>query len=49
MWWWYLIPILWFLVMALISYRSGKELKGDIRRGFRSKRYAGNKTIYRDY
>ncbi len=32
MWWWYLIPILILLVIALISYQSGKELKEDIRK-----------------
>jgi heme/copper-type cytochrome/quinol oxidase subunit 2 len=30
--WWYLIPILIFSAVALISYRSGKELKEDIRK-----------------
>jgi heme/copper-type cytochrome/quinol oxidase subunit 2 len=30
--WWYLIPILIFSVVALMSYRSGKELKEDIRK-----------------
>jgi len=32
MWWWYLMPVLIFAVVALISYRSGKELKEDIRK-----------------
>ena len=31
MWWW-LIPILILSVISLISYRSGKELKEDIRK-----------------
>ena len=30
--WWYLIPILILSAIALISYRSGKELKEDIRK-----------------
>jgi hypothetical protein len=32
MWWWYLTPILVLGFIALISYRSGKELKEDIRK-----------------
>ncbi|MBA7591278.1 hypothetical protein ES708_33430 [subsurface metagenome] len=31
MWWWFMIPILIFAVVALIAYKSGKELKEDIR------------------
>ena len=30
--WWCLIPILIFSAMASISYKSGKELKEDIRK-----------------
>jgi len=30
--WWYLIPILIFSVVALISYKLGKGLKEDIRK-----------------
>ncbi len=30
MWWWLLIPILQFALVALIAYKSGKELKEDI-------------------
>ena len=30
--WWCLVPILIFLAMTLISYKSGKELKEDIRK-----------------
>ena len=33
MWWWVLIPILLFAMLALIAGRSGKELKEDIRKG----------------
>jgi len=29
--WWLLIPVLILSTMALISYKSGKELKEDIR------------------
>ena len=32
MWWWFLIPVLIFAVLALIAYESGKELKEDIRK-----------------
>jgi len=32
MWWWYLVLILIFAGIALISYRSGKELKEDIKK-----------------
>ncbi len=32
--WWLLIPILIFGLIALISHRSGKELKEDIKKGF---------------
>lgn len=28
--WWCLIPVLVFSAIALVSYRSGKELKEDI-------------------
>ena len=33
MWWWFLIPVLQFALLALIAYKSGKELKEDIRKG----------------
>ncbi len=33
MWWWFMIPVLIFAVLALIAYISGKELKEDIRKG----------------
>lgn len=29
---WYLIPLIDFLAIGLISYQSGKELKKDIKR-----------------
>ncbi len=33
MWWWFMIPVLHFALVALIAYKSGKELKEDIRKG----------------
>jgi len=32
MWWWFMITILFFAVLALMAYKSGKELKEDIRK-----------------
>ena len=39
MWWWYLMPVLIFAVVALISYQSGKELKEDIRKDKLTKKW----------
>ncbi len=33
MWWWFMIPVLQFALLALMAYQSGKELKEDIRKG----------------
>ena len=53
--WWYLIPILIFSVVALMSYRPGKELKEDMKKYKLTKQkdlnkikimgYLGNKAI----
>ncbi len=32
MWWWFMIPVLHFALLALVAYKSGKELKDDIRK-----------------
>ncbi|MBA7546380.1 hypothetical protein ES705_38770 [subsurface metagenome] len=37
--WWFLSPILIFAVIALIAYKSGKELKEDIRKGRKYRGY----------
>jgi len=35
MWWLCLIPVLIFGLIALTSYTSGKELREDIKKGFK--------------
>jgi ABC-type dipeptide/oligopeptide/nickel transport system permease subunit len=33
MWWWFVVPVLYFALLVLIAYKSGKELKDDIKKG----------------